>query len=135
MIKLKHLISETDNEKELLRNKISSLRNQLLKEFPQLSDLEMSLHPSGTTIDLMSLRVFKPERGKGIGRVVISKIKQFADENNLTILLSPSPERGYKKKLSNFYKSQGFVNNKGKKIDYRIHAMGGPTMYRRPGYD
>lgn len=55
-------------------------------------------------------------------------IDKFADEHNLTVSLDPDPQPRYKKKLTDFYKSHGFIKNKGRNKDFRISE----PMYRKP---
>jgi len=135
MIKLISIIRESiwhnPTEKQL---KTEKLRKELLSEYPQLQDLEFHVVDyDDNLLELSSIRIFKNERGKGIGNQVIRKIKKFADENGLIIRLSPEPERGYKKKLDKFYTDLGFVPNKGRKKNYQLSSPFGRTMYRRPG--
>jgi GNAT superfamily N-acetyltransferase len=76
------------------------------------------------------LVVVKPEfRGQGIGRKLFSDLARYADDVGKTITLTPSSEfGGSKAKLRKFYKSLGFVDNKGRKRNYEYSD----TMYRPP---
>lgn len=111
---------------------VEELQDKLRLKYPQLLELYFGL-AAGGHIYLSSIRV-KPEcRHQGVGRAVIQDMKRFADEHNLTITLSPEPDRGYKKKLDTFYRDLGFVHNRGRKRDFRLSSIFGSTMYRKPG--
>ena len=131
MISLKSLIKENE-ERDAANAKIELLRQEILAEFPQIEDLFLF---SGTRPDVIKLDQIKikPEfRRKGIGSAVMDRIKKFADENNFIITLSQGPERGYKKKLDQFYRGHGFYHNKGRRKDYSLASFFGPNMIRRP---
>ena len=56
-------------------------------------------------------------------------ICDYADKEKKTIILSPSDEfGGNKKRLIDFYKRFGFVENKGKNKEFLIFE----SMYRLP---
>jgi len=79
---------------------------------------------------LSRIVVDKNKRGTGVGTEVMNDIITYADENNKTIVLSPSTDFNGSsvKRLVDFYKRFGFVENKGKNIDYSIRQ----SMYRKP---
>lgn len=91
-------------------------------------DVRIFAHEGNNNIKISSLLVPKEQRGKGIGTDIIKKIKEYAQKVNKTVTLSPVPEKGYKAKLTTFYKDLGFVQNKGRNRDSRIS----PTMYWKP---
>ena len=67
------------------------------------------------------------QRNQGVGSTVMRDIAQWADINGKTITLSPSGDFGGSVvRLKKFYKSFGFVENKGKNKDYEISE----SMYR-----
>ena len=78
----------------------------------------------------VSLVVVHPEaRGKGLGRQIFLDLTNYADQAGKTIILTPDASFGTSKaKLVKFYKSLGFVMNKGRNKDYEISEL----MYRRP---
>lgn len=82
--------------------------------------------PAHLSIDFMI--VHPNNRGQGRGAAAAREILQWADDNNVIVTLTPQPEPGYKKKLTDWYKGMGFVMNKGrsKNFDYR------ETMIRYP---
>jgi hypothetical protein len=127
-ITLKSLLLEGNNQDE-----IENFRLSLLKKYPQLDDLYFYISADGS-LYISSIRVKLEDRRVGIGKSVMRDIKTFADNHDLIITLSPEPEKKkYTKKLDNFYKDLGFVNNKGRKQDYRLGGAFGRIMYRRPG--
>jgi len=78
----------------------------------------------------VSLVVVKKEyRGQGIGRDIFNDIIEYSNLVGKSITLSPDSKFGTSKaKLSKFYKSLGFVLNKGKNKDFSISDL----MYRNP---
>lgn len=131
MIKLKNILENTD--KTILSQATENFRQQLLKQYAnEIEDLWFHIGPQGDVLHLSDIRIKKNARGQGIGSKIIDQLKKFADQNKLIITLSPEPERGYKAKLDRFYRSHGFVHNKGRKKDYRLSNFFGPTMVRRP---
>jgi GNAT superfamily N-acetyltransferase len=80
-------------------------------------------------INLSLIELDDEDRGQGTGKAIMNALCQIADENERTITLTASPERGTSKAfLVAFYKSFGFVENKGKNKDYAISE----GMYRLP---
>lgn len=83
-------------------------------------------HDKETAI-LSRIFVKKEDRGKGLAKQAMKDVVNYADKNNLIILLSPTNEWGAsKKKLIDFYKNFGFVENKGKNKNFKYME----TMYR-----
>lgn len=73
-----------------------------------------NLGGSGTHDEIHDLFVPKSLRGKGVGERILRGLTRHADNAGATMSLSQSPEPGFKKKLSDFYKRHGFVPNKGR---------------------
>lgn len=68
-------------------------------------------------------------RGQGIGTQAMQELIDYADETGKRIELSPSADfGGSKKRLTEFYRRQGFIENKGKNKDFEISE----SMYRPP---
>ena len=127
---LKLLLESTDNfEMEM---KIDALESQLKLEFPQIHTLLLYLKTDGV-LELANIKMKDGERRKGYGSAIMKRIKAFANANNLTIILAPEAEPRYKEKLDKWYKSHGFVVNKGRHSDTKISSPFAKTMYRRPG--
>lgn len=78
----------------------------------------------------VSLIVVKKEfRGQGIGRKIFNDLIEYSELIGKPIVLSPDSSFGTSKtSLINFYKSLGFVINKGKNKDFTISDL----MYRKP---
>lgn len=78
----------------------------------------------------VSLVIVDPNvRGQGIGRQIFQDLNDYADQVGKTIVLTPDASFGSKKSdLIRFYKSLGFVMNKGRDKDYEISEL----MYRKP---
>jgi len=114
-----------------LRDETEDFRQSLLKKYPQLQELYFGVQV-GQVLHISSIKVKLEDRHQGVGKNVIRDIKKFADDHDLVITLAPEPERGYKDKLDRFYKDLGFINNRGRKKDYRYASFFGRTMYRKP---
>lgn len=85
-------------------------------------------------IHLMSIEVPPEDRSKGIGTNILNILKDYSVKVGKPIVLTPEAERGKKAKLDKFYRSSGFVHNKGRNRDFRLSNTFGPTMYWRPGF-
>lgn len=77
---------------------------------------------SGTQgVRIATLRVPADQRGMGIGSQVMAQVVEWADRRSVTLVLTPESEgRGApsKTKLKQWYRSFGFVPNKGRNKDY-----------------
>lgn len=79
--------------------------------------------------NLTLLRIPMELRGKGLAKKIMNEITNLADSHGVIIGLTPTNEFGSSKsRLVSFYKSFGFVDNKGKNKDYRINQ----SMIRFP---
>lgn len=85
-----------------------------------------------SVIHLHSIVVPEEHRRKGIGRDILSWIKDYAHDVQKAIVLEPSAERGYKQKLDKFYRNLGFMHNRGKNKDYTLTSPFASTMYWKP---
>jgi len=115
------------NEEESIETKLDSLTSKLEKNGIEVS---MSYHKFGDYIAISRIFVPKDMRKQGEGTKIMEAIFKFADDNQLTIALSPSTDFGAtsKNRLIDFYKRFGFVLNKGRHKDFRLSY----TMYRKP---
>ena len=76
-------------------------------------------------------KIIVPEgqRSSGAGTQAMQELVDYADSTGKRIDLSPSADfGGNKKRLSEFYKRFGFVDNKGKAKDFEVSE----SMYRNP---
>jgi GNAT superfamily N-acetyltransferase len=83
-------------------------------------------------IYLHNLEVPPEKRRQGIGRKIIELLQDYANYVKKPLVLEPAADRGYKKKLEDFYKNLGFVHNKGRNIDFTISRPLAKTMYYKP---
>lgn len=112
-------------EETILENNIQSLEQYIRN----LYDVKLNLFQRGDTIRLAKIVVPKERRGEGIGDEILEIIKEFADENDFRITLTPdSSLGGNRAKLIKWYKRHGFIENRGKNKDYEISD----AMYRDP---
>jgi GNAT superfamily N-acetyltransferase len=91
--------------------------------------LDLWVFENDMKIFINEIRIPVEMRRQGIGKEIISVLKDFASKRGKPLVLSPQAEKGYKKKLDDWYKSQGFVENKGRNKDYRISDPFSRTMY------
>lgn len=112
-------------KKFVLKENVKSLSSELEKLF----NVQLSLSELGDIISLNKIIIPEEQRGTGIGTEVMKRIIDYADENQKIISLTPTEDYGGKKsKLIKFYKKFGFVDNKGKNINYETKD----TMIRNP---
>lgn len=77
------------------------------------------------SIDLIVVK----EKNSGVGSKFMQELCDYADKKKLTMILTPSNEFGGNvKRLIEFYKRFGFVENKGKNKVFEIFER----MYREP---
>lgn len=92
-------------------------------------DVELAVYQGNKAIVLSKIMVTKENRGKGLAKKAMQDLIQYADGANQVITLTPSSDFGSnKKKLTEFYKQFGFVENKGKHKNFEISDV----MYREP---
>jgi predicted GNAT family N-acyltransferase len=99
----------------------------------QKQDVEVNLYPVRNQPNVMYLskiEVPQGQRGQGIGSSVMQDIISQADADGKTITLTPSTAYGATstKRLKDFYKRFGFVENSGRNKNYALNE----TMYRLP---
>lgn len=106
--------------------------SELSSELQEKYGVELDLlgTPESETLSLSKIVIPKEQRNKGIGTKVINDIIDYANSVNKKITLTPSTDFGGTsvKRLTDFYKSLGFVENKGKNKDFTIKD----SMYRNP---
>lgn len=91
-------------------------------------ELEAYLNQKSETVSLPRISVKKEYRSQGLGTKAMNDLCEFADEFQLTIVLSPSTDFGGTSvaRLKKFYERFGFVQNKGRNKDFAISE----SMYR-----
>lgn len=100
----------------------------------KLDDMKIDHHihhnPKQNLITISKIVVAKNERGQGKGSDAMRIITDHADKHNKRIALTPSTDFGASSvsRLNKFYKSHGFVDNKGRNKDFSISD----TMIREP---
>ena len=118
-------ITESSNVfREYLREAsgLSSIKIKYKNEFSKLNIYEFD---DKISIDLIVAK----EKNSGSGTKLMNDICSYADKEKKIIILSPSDEfGGNKKRLIEFYKRFGFVENKGKNKEFGIFE----SMYRNP---
>ena len=82
---------------------------------------------------LESLIVPKDKRKQGIGTQIMQELTNYADKVGKRLELSPGQKDDYhgttsKRRLINFYKRFGLLENKGRNKDFTTNR----TMYREP---
>ncbi len=106
-----------------LENAIKDLEN-LEKEYKDKASLTFNFRQN-FSVYLAIIKVF--EKRKGLGTEIMNKLCAIADKYDLIITCSPTSEYGSNiNRLINFYKSFGFILNKGRKKDFRFFE----SMYR-----
>lgn len=102
------------------------LASRLIEENP---GLKLDLLGSGNRVTLSRIELPKGGREQGAGTRVMQALIDWADANGVQLTLSPSTDfGGNKKRLGEFYKRFGFVENKGKARNFEVSE----TMLREP---
>lgn len=102
------------------------LSEKLKSEVP---GLKLDLMGNGSTVTLSRIVIPEGNRSAGTGSRVMQEIVDWADANGKKIALTPSADfGGNKKRLGEFYKRFGFVDNKGKNKDFEVSE----SMVREP---
>lgn len=108
----------------------SVTREQLSEKLrAEVPGLKLDLMGNGSTVTLSRIVIPEGDRGAGAGSRVMQEIVDWADANGKKIALTPSADfGGNKKRLGEFYKRFGFVDNKGKNKDFEVSE----SMVREP---
>lgn len=114
---------------EVLEQPVQTAREVQQSLVEEFDDLQLSLSGTGNTVTLNKIIVPEGQRGQGTGSQVMQRVVDWADQNGKTVALTPSKDfGGTVSRLKSFYKSLGFVENKGRNKDFEISE----TMYREP---
>ena len=124
MIKLKSILLETINQE------VSSFERQIHNKYKQyLEDLYFYYDDKSNSIFISDLYMNPQFKGMGWGTKIMKEICKFADGKNLAVSLIPAAESIHPntmRRLINFYKKFGFVENNGNT------AFDDMSMYRLP---
>lgn len=122
---LKKILQINESFREWLTentNFVKSMKEKYKEFFKTINIYEYS---NKISIDL----IITKEKNSGYGTKLMQDICDYVDKNNKIVILTPSDEfGGNKKRLIEFYKRFGFVENKGKNKDFEIFE----SMYRLP---
>lgn len=131
MLTLKKLLEQIESG---IESKVATFERTLQALYPEIDRVGIYFEKSNGALFLSDLYIKQEFRGQGIGTKIMNNITQFADLNQLPIVLIPEPEdeSASPKQLIEFYKKFGFVVNAGKKIDYSFSDPFATTMYRLP---
>lgn len=93
-------------------------------------DLTLDVFEKGNVLSLGRIVIPEGKRGEGVGSNVMQDLIDYADKNNLKIILTPSTDFGATSvaRLNKFYKKFGFIDNRGKNRDFSHKE----SMYRVP---
>ena len=92
-------------------------------------ELDLYLYASDSHARLALIRVPAELRGQGLAQKVMQAITEAADSECITVTLSASDSFGSSvKRLVDFYKGYGFVENKGRRRRFEFRD----TMFRDP---
>ncbi len=119
--------TKTKTNKSQTNKTIKSLEDIKVKYKNQTDQLNI-FENKDNTISINNLVVKQNLRNKGIGQNILNDIIDYADKNSKTITLTPTSQYLTKNRLTNWYKKNGFVENKGRNTNYSISD----TMYRLP---
>jgi len=123
------ILEVTDHNQDDLNNLASELKAK-----HGLKQLWLYYDKRHDVIDLSAITVDKANQRQGAGTSAMNDLADYADEHGLTIVLVPGvKDTGHgttsRSRLVKFYKRFGFIENKGRKMDF---AIGGGKMIRYP---
>jgi GNAT superfamily N-acetyltransferase len=106
--------------------------NQIAEKWRQ-QGVVLYIFEKDDIIILDSIIVPKEQRKQGIGTKIMEELISYADSVGKRLELSPGQKDDYngttsKRRLVNFYKRFGLVENKGRNKDFETSK----TMYRNP---
>lgn len=105
---------------------MEELLNQIRSQFP---NVDIDAYESKYHIELMTIKVPTELQNQKIGTHIIQLLQNYAKQQNKPIVLRPQADKGQKANLLRFYKNLGFVQNKGRNIDYTLSSPTAQTMY------
>lgn len=94
-----------------------------------VGDFYMYNHRKGKYLTLNKIEIYPEYQNLGYATQAMNQIIDYANKNSLTIVLTPDAYKGSSvNRLTKWYKSLGFVMNKGKKKDFETMQL----MYKLP---
>lgn len=124
--KIENMVNYTDNQPGVFVDIDGS--QDIFVDGEKIGEVEL-FNRYNKYLVLDKIFIEKEHQGKGYGQKVMEQIIDFANKNNLIITLTPDDVWGSsKKRLTSWYKSLGFVTNKGKKKDFETMQL----MYKLP---
>ena len=106
------LSKERGNEMSVVEQ-LRELQIRLIEEYP----VSLALSIRDGNLHLHTIQIERSQRNLGYGTQVLRKLCDFADQNKLSITLTPdSSLGGNKRRLEKWYRTFGFKKNK----DYRF---------------
>ena len=122
---LKKILKINENFRNWLQENTSFIKEIKEKYKNSFKTINIYEYNNKISIDLIIVK----EQNSGEGTKLMKDICEYADKSKKIIILSPSDDfGGNKKRLIEFYKRFGFVENKGKNKDFEIFE----SMYRLP---
>ena len=95
----------------------------------EAGNFEVYTSKDGKYLNLDKIFINKGFRGQGVGQEAMNKILEYASKNNLITTVTPDSVWGSSvQKLIKWYKSLGFIMNKGKNKDFGHQYL----MYKLP---
>ena len=122
---LKKILKINENFRNWLQENTSFIKEIKEKYKNSFKTINIYEYNNKISIDLIIVK----EQNSGEGTKLMKDICEYADKSKKIVILSPSDDfGGNKKRLIEFYKRFGFVENKGKNKDFEIFE----SMYRLP---
>jgi ribosomal protein S18 acetylase RimI-like enzyme len=105
---------------------------EMLKQKHGAHTVDMFTNHQGH-VHINNLIVHKEHRKQGVGSAIMRDINKYADENKKKVTLNVATKDDHhgttsSSRLRKFYKSHGYVENKGRHKDFSFRA----SMYRDP---
>lgn len=124
--------------RKIIREAVESMMNQLNIDMDSgdiflgdtlIGDFHLYKSKRGF-FNLTKIEIFPEYQKQGYATEVMKKIIEYVNKENATIVLTPDPYKHNitKKKLTDWYKSFGFIMNKGKNKDFTHQEL----MYKLP---
>lgn len=120
-------LEEFKQSRSINLDEIGLTKNDFQNYLKEKYNLELGMTEKGNQLTVEKIIVPEDSRQSGIGTNAMKEILLYADLNNKIVSLTPSSDfGGNKKRLVEFYKSLGFIENKGRNKNYEISE----AMYR-----